>query len=132
MTITFAASHLASTHGAPVAASTATWLAAIAAVLAAVTTTVLAIVAVLQMRSSDRQVNVMREHVKATDRLAQASEKQAHEQMLRNIGAGGSIFGSPETRMADALKGIALTLARAFPPETNEPPDDQAKADDDT
>lgn len=132
MTITFATSHLAATHGAPVAASTATWLAAIAAVLAAVTTTVLAVVAVLQMRSSDRQVDVMREHVNATDRLAQAAEKQAHQQMMQNLGVSGSMFSSPEKRMADALTGIAFTLARAFPSETDEALDDEAEADDDT
>jgi hypothetical protein len=103
-----------------VAASTATWLAAIAGVLAAITTTVLAIVAVLQIRSSDRQLDVMREHVNATDRLAQAAEKQTHQQRMKDLGVGGgSIFSPPEKRMADALAGIDITLARAFP-ETDE------------
>jgi hypothetical protein len=109
--------------------STATWVAAGAAVLAAITTIVLATVAVLQMRSSDRQVDVMREHVNATHRLALAAEEEARRQQMRGLGAGSSIFSSPEQQMATALKGVAVSLARAFPAHTAAEGDDEARRD---
>lgn len=122
-----------------IAASTATaaWVAAGAAVPAAIITVVLATVAVLQMRSSDRQVEVMREHVAATDRLARAAENEAHRQQMQRLGSGTSIYSSPERQMAEALEAlrrIAMSFARAFLPpaatETGEPLQDEPNGGD--
>lgn len=99
--------------GSHAASTTPTWVAAGAAVLAAITTTVLALVAVLQIRASDRQLAVMRSHVEATSRLARAAEEQAFHDRLKSSGLP---FGMPERDIANAVAGIAQTLARAFPP----------------
>jgi len=37
---------------------------------------------------------------------------------MRSLGAGSSIFSSPEQQMATSLKSVAMSLARAFPAHT--------------
>lgn len=81
------------------------------------------------MRSSDRQVDVMREHVNATHRLALAAEEEARREQMRSLGAGSSIFSSPEQQMATSLKGVAMSLARAFPAHTAAEGDGEAGRD---
>jgi hypothetical protein len=110
-------------------AATAAWVAAVAAVLAAITTGVLAFVAFKQMRASRHQSDALNRQADAMSVLAQTAAAQEFRD--RMAGRSTRIFGTPEDDMALALKGIAQTLARAYPPappaaETQEPSDGTA------
>jgi hypothetical protein len=103
-------------------AAAAAWVAALAAVLAAITTGVLAFVAFKQMRASRHQSDALNRQADAMNVLAQTATAQEFRDRIS--GRGTQIFGTPEADMALTLKGIAQTLARAYPPanETQEGP----------
>jgi hypothetical protein len=100
-----------------IAASTTATAAAVtagAAVLAAIATVVLAYLAFRQIRAGGQQSDALIRQADAMDALA----KTAAAQEFRNriSGRGLSVFGTPEQDMAMAQRGIAESLARAFPP----------------
>lgn len=98
------------------ASALASWVAATAAVLVAMATAVLAYLALGQMRASSRQSDALNRQADAMAALAKTAAAQEFRDRLSRRGTG--IFGTPEEDMAIALKGIAYSLARAYPPDS--------------
>ncbi len=113
------------------ASATAPWVAAGAAVLLAIATGVLAYLAFRQMRASCRQSDALNRQATAMDELARTA---AAQEFRTQIGNAMGVFSTPEQDMAKALRGIAITLAHAFPqpavPTDEEPPEGETSGRD--
>jgi hypothetical protein len=94
--------------------ATAAVVAAGAAVLAAIATGVLAYLAFRQIRAGGQQSDALIRQADAMDALAKTAAAQEFRERIS--GHGLSILGTPEQDMAMAQRGIAESLARAFPP----------------